>query len=168
MKKLILVRHAKSDWGDASLPDHNRPLNSRGLKAAPVMGQRLLEKQLIPDLIVSSTAYRAEATAKLIATELKCLDKIVTDTNIYEASVSTLLELIRNLDDAHEMIMLVGHNPGFTMLLNELQDQQFIANMPTCAVAVVAFDVDSWADARTGILLDYDYPKKLPQAEFRA
>lgn len=169
MKTLILVRHAKSDWGDISLTDHNRPLNPRGLDAAPMMGQRLLARQHIPELIVSSTAYRAEATAKLIATELQCLDKIVTNTNIYEAGVDTLVQIVRALDDDYDRIMLVGHNPGFTMLVNELQEQQFIAHMPTCAVAVLRFPVVRWADVKQGELLNYDYPKKpQPQTEIKA
>lgn len=168
MKKLMLVRHAKSDWGDALLPDHNRPLNQRGLNAAPLMGQRLLAKQFIPDRIVSSTAYRAEATAKLIAAELQCLDRIVSNTNIYEAGVDTLLQIVHELDDAYQQVMLVGHNPGLTMLVNELQDQRFIANMPTCAVAALSFEVKCWAEVREGRLLDYDYPKQPQQTEFHA
>lgn len=160
MKKLILVRHAKSDWGDVSLSDHNRLLNERGLQAAPMMGQRLLSKQIIPDLIVSSTAYRATATAKLMAAELECLDKITSNANIYEAGTQTLQEIIRRLDDAYDQVMLVGHNPGFSMLVNELQKQEFIPGMPTCATAVLSFDVEHWADVKQGELLDYDYPKR--------
>lgn len=159
MKKLLLVRHAKSGWEDFSQPDHNRPLNKRGLADAPMMGQRLLHKQIVPELIVSSTAYRAEATAKLLATELQLLDKIITDTNIYEAGIGHLMEVIFGLDDRFNQVMLVGHNPGFTMLTNYLQDDKHIDNMQTCATALLSFDIDSWADVKAGKLLDYDYPK---------
>ena len=159
MKKLLLVRHAKSGWEDFSQPDHNRPLNTRGLADAPVMAQRIAKKQIVPELIVSSTAYRAEATAKIIATELQLLDKIITDTNIYEAGIGNLMEVIFGLDDRFNQVMLVGHNPGFTMLVNYLQNDKHIDNMQTCATALLSFEIESWADVKTGKLLDYDYPK---------
>lgn len=160
MKRLLLVRHAKSSWEDFSQPDHNRPLNKRGLSDAPVMGQRLLQKQIIPELIVSSTAYRAEATAKILATELQLLDKIIANTNIYEAGLGNLMEVIYGLDNDFDQVMLVGHNPGFTMLVNYLQDDRHIDNMQTCATALLSFDVDHWSAVKLGKLLDYDYPKK--------
>ena len=159
MKKLLLVRHAKSSWEDFSQSDHNRPLNKRGLADAPVMGQRIAKKQIAPELIVSSTAHRAEATAKIIATELQLLDSIITNANIYEAGIGNLMEVIFGLDDELNLVMLVGHNPGFTMLVNYLQDDRHIDNMQTCATALLSFDIDSWADVKAGKLLDYDYPK---------
>lgn len=162
MKKLLLVRHAKSSWVDFSQTDHNRPLNKRGLEAAPVMGQRLLKKQITPELIVTSTAYRAEATAKILAAELGLLDKIISNTNIYEAGIGNLLEVIYGLNNDFGHVMLVGHNPGFTMLANYLQDDRHIDNMQTCATALLSFDVDSWSEVKSGTLLDYDYPKNQP------
>lgn len=159
MKKLLLVRHAKSSWEDFSQSDHNRPLDKRGLEEAPMMGQRLLKKQIIPELIVSSTAYRAEATAKLLAKELNLLDKITTDSNIYEAGIGNLIKVISGLDNTLNQVMLVGHNPGFTMLANYLQDDKHIDNMQTCATALLSFDIETWADVQSGKLLDYDYPK---------
>ncbi|PID34418.1 MAG: phosphohistidine phosphatase [Thiotrichales bacterium] len=158
-KKLLLVRHAKSGWEDFSQPDHNRPLDKRGLADAPMMGQRLLRKQIVPDLIVSSTAYRAEATAKIIATELKLLDKVTTNSNIYEAGIGNLMDVILGLEDQFDQVMLVGHNPGLTLLVNYLQDDKYISNMQTCATALLSFEVESWADVEAGKLLDYDYPK---------
>lgn len=160
MKKLGLIRHAKASWEDFSQSDHDRPLDKRGIEAAQLMGQRLLQKELTPDLVVHSTAARATATAKLIAAELGLLDKLVSDGRIYEAGVATLLNVIRGLDDQFEYIVLVGHNPGFTMLVNHLQDDNPVDNMPTCATALLSFDVNSWGRVESGKLLDYDYPKR--------
>lgn len=160
MKKLLLVRHAKSSWEDFSQPDHNRPLDKRGLADAPMMGQRLLAKQIIPEWIVSSTAYRAEATAKIIATELQLPDKITTTSEIYEAGIGNLISVISGLDNKLNLVMLVGHNPGFTMLANYLQSDQHIDNMQTCATALLSFDIENWAEIESGKLLDYDYPKR--------
>lgn len=153
------MRHAKSGWEDFSQPDHNRPLNKRGMADAPVMGQRIAEMQMTPELIVSSTAYRAEATAKLLAAELQLLDKIITNPNIYEAGIGNLMEVISGLDDRFSQVILVGHNPGFTMLANYLQNNRHIDNMQTCAIALLGFDSERWADVKAGKLLDYDYPK---------
>lgn len=160
MKKLWLIRHAKAGWEDFLLPDHDRPLSDQGIAAAKLMGHRLLEKQVLPDLIVHSTAARTTATAKLIATELGLPDKMVSDSRIYEAGIAALLAVIHGLDDAAEHVMLVGHNPGFSMLANHLQGATFIDNMPTCATVLLEFDVASWALVESGELLDYDYPKR--------
>jgi len=161
-KILYLVRHAKSSWSDASLADRDRPLNRRGRKSAPEMGRRLLEHGQHPDLIVSSPAKRAFSTAKKIAKEL-AYDKseIVTDESLYFSGTGSMVSMLEGLDDRYQNVMIVGHNPAMTSLLNILSEAQ-VHNMPTCAVAVLSFDMASWSelDVTNGELLLYDFPKK--------
>ena len=158
---LTLVRHAKSNWNNADLADFERPLNSRGLKNAPEMGKRLADAKFKVDLIISSPAVRAITTAEFIASELGYnFKKIKHAEAIYDASLNTLLHLISSLDDNVNNIMLVGHNPGMTMLCNYLSNAG-IENMPTCSIAQIQFRVNSWQSIteHSGKLLDFDYPK---------
>ena len=145
MKTLLLVRHAKSSWGDQTLPDHERPLNHRGRRDAPRVGARLRERGVVPDVIVTSTAVRARSTAEILA---KAIDlgsgRIVEDDRLYGATPDGLLEIIRALDDESTSIMVVGHNPEIGELASRLSDE--IAEMPTCAVAEFRFDVADWAE----------------------
>jgi len=160
-KILYLVRHAKSSWNDASLSDMQRPLNKRGRRSAPEMGRRMVAQGHRPDLIVSSPANRAFSTAKRIAKKLG-FDKseIVTDTDLYFSGVRSMLNVLEVMDDEHRKVMIVGHNPSMTNFLNMLCDTS-VVNMPTCAIAVVGFDIESWSDLylAEGELLGYDYPK---------
>jgi len=162
MKRLILTRHAKSSWDDRRLSDFDRPLNRRGKQAAPLMGQRLAEKNIEPDAIITSPAKRARKTAGLIAKEID-FDRaaIEEDETIYEASLTDLLALVKNLDDSQHEVMLVGHNPGFTELGNFLADKR-IDNLPTCGILCIDFPAESWSeiDAGAGKLVFFDYPKK--------
>lgn len=161
MKQLIIVRHAKSDWDDFSLKDFDRPLNHRGHKNAPEMVERLALKGIKPDTIVSSPALRAITTAKYFASGWSLnANRLTTNANIYEASTKTLLNVINGLDDQFSSIALFGHNPGLTDLLNYLTDE-YIANMPTCGVAIIEFPFDEWKliSADTGKLVLFDFPK---------
>jgi len=162
MKTLTLIRHAKSSWKDSGLPDWDRPLNKRGKRDAPAMGKRLAERGDYADLLVSSPALRALATAEAIAQELEYLwTEIVADERLYGADVSEWLEVIHGLDDTLDRVMCVGHNPGLTDLVNCLSPYQ-IDNVPTCGVVDLTFDVERWAligrTRATGV--DFDYPKK--------
>jgi phosphohistidine phosphatase len=146
MKTLILVRHAKSSWKDASLADRDRPLNKRGKRDAPEMGRRLAARGGAPDLMVSSPATRALATARIIADAVGYpVDGIREDERIYMASPAELLEAIRALDDGHDRVFLFGHNPGLTELVNELSEPA-VDNVPTCGVVELRLAVDQWAD----------------------
>ena len=162
MKRLYLLRHAKSSWGDTALGDVERPLNKRGKRDAPTMGKRLKKRKAEPDLILSSPAKRAVKTASIVAKEIGFpKKKIATDGSIYAASVSELLDVVRNIDDAYGRVMLVGHNPGFTDLADILADGS-VGDMPTCAVCCLDFDCDSWKAVSEGggKIVFYDYPKK--------
>jgi phosphohistidine phosphatase len=145
MKTLILVRHAKSSKDDPSLPDKERPLNDRGQREAPEMGERLAKRDSNPDLIVSSPALRALATAQLVAKELGYPRKdIEVDERVYQSDVQTLLDVIHQFGDKRKRVMLVGHNPEFSELAQRLDSG--IDELPTCAVVEFAFDSKSWSD----------------------
>jgi phosphohistidine phosphatase len=149
MKKLILVRHAKSSWNEPGLSDRDRPLNDRGERDAPKMGERLAKEGVKPDVILSSPAVRALATAQIIAGKLDFRRKdIRVDERLYLADADDLLEVIRELDDEAKRVMLVGHNPGLADLAHRCSST--ISDMPTCAVAMFGFDAKSWADVGDG------------------
>lgn len=161
MKTLFLVRHAKSSWDDASLPDIRRPLSNRGKRDAPNTGDRLSKRDVSPDLILSSPATRALATARMITDKLGYeLKDIVVDNRLYPGGLDDLLKLIHTLDDKLKRVMLFSHNPGLTELAHGLSST--ITHMPTCAVAELTFDADSWSMVGEISLasVSLDYPKK--------
>lgn len=160
-KQILIVRHAKSDWGNAQTPDFDRPLNSRGEKNAPEMAKRLFKKGLIPQQIVSSPARRAFTTAKYFAKELGLRRaEILTEPEIYEASTSTLVDIVNKFDNRYSFTALFGHNPGITSLVKHLCNED-LYNVPTCGVILIEFPFDDWAlvSGGTGVLKLYDYPK---------
>lgn len=161
MKTLFLMRHAKSSWEDRALDDFARPLNERGRRAAPLMGKYLLDKNMLPELIVSSPALRAAETARMLATAAKYKNKIEYDACIYEANVATLLKIIGELDENINSAMLVGHNPGMENALAHLTNEA--RHMPTAGLAHISFDIHHWADiaAGAGRLLNFTVPKEL-------
>ena len=144
MKTLFLVRHAKSSRDDPALPDKDRPLNDRGKRDAPKMGERLAKRDVTPDLILSSPAKRALKTAKIIAKKLHCkLADIVVDERLYATGADDLLHVIRKLGAKPKTVMLFGHNPELTELAHRLSNE--ITHLPTCAVAEFTFDAKSWS-----------------------
>lgn len=146
MKTLVLVRHAKSSWKDASLADRDRPLNDRGKRDAPEMGRRLAARGEAPDLIVSSPAARALATARVIAEAVGYpVDRIREDERIYMAGPADLLGAIHDLDDDDDRVFLFGHNPGLTDLVNALSVPA-VENVPTCGVVEFRLTGVRWAD----------------------
>ncbi|MFC5788457.1 histidine phosphatase family protein [Agromyces tardus] len=145
MKTLVLVRHAKSSWEHAGTPDHERPLNHRGRRDAPDMGRRLRERGLLPDVIRSSTAVRARATAVAIAAQFGIEpEAVVLDERLYGSSPDTILGVVGELDDSVETAMIVAHDPGLSDLAFDLSGT--IEHMPTCAAAEFSFDVARWSD----------------------
>ena len=160
MLTLSLVRHAKSSWDTPDLPDFERPLNERGRRDAPQMAQRLREAGLRPDRLLSSPALRAISTARIFADTLGlALDDIQLDSRIYDASVATLLEVVRGCGSGATHLMMFGHNPGFSDLVGLLAEP--FEEMPTCAVAVLELDARRWSavSPRCGRLCQYLYPK---------
>ncbi|MCP4409166.1 MAG: histidine phosphatase family protein [Gammaproteobacteria bacterium] len=162
MKTLTIVRHAKSSWKYPELEDFDRPLNNRGKTDAPVIGRRLKELKISPDLIITSSANRALTTAKVIAKKIGYpKKKLVADKKIYMADSEAILAVLRQVDDAYKDVFIVGHNPTQTDLANELTGE-YIDNVPTCGVVRMTLDIDSWRDLKPGkgALVLFDYPKK--------
>ena len=144
MNTRLLIRHAKSSWDDTSLPDRERPLEPRGERDAAKMSRRWSQRHAKPDLIMSSPAARALATANVVAQGLDYKTKhIAVDDRLYAATVEALLAVIEALDDRLDRVMLVGHNPGFTELAHHFDSK--ITHMPTCALAELRFEAESWA-----------------------
>ena len=163
MKKLILVRHGKSSWKEPELADLDRPLNKRGKHDAPRMGRRLASRRLKPDRLVSSPAKRAVSTARRVAKEMGYPRKgIELEDRVYEASHRELLEVVKGWDDSLNVVMLFGHNPGFTDLANHL-GSEFIENVPTCGIVELTFKIDSWelVGQEKAAEMDFDYPKRV-------
>jgi phosphohistidine phosphatase len=166
MKRLItLVRHAKSDWGHPELSDFDRPLNTRGRRDAPFMGARLVEKldELCThfDLMLASPANRAITTARVVADAIHYPpDDIETDSDLYLASATELLNILQSVDDDIHHIALVSHNPGLTTLANSLGSQH-IPNLPTCGIMIIEADIRSWKKLGpgSGRTIDFLYPK---------
>ncbi len=162
MKRLTLVRHAKSSWKDASVADFERPLNERGKRDAPRMGARLAAAGFRPDLLVSSPAKRARATAERIASAIDYpAERIVFEEGLYDASPDELLAVIQALPAGLAHVALVAHNPGLSELHNRLADRR-IDDIPTGGVVQLELSVGEWKQVRAGCarLLAFDYPKK--------
>jgi len=160
-KILYLVRHAKSSWKDASLDDRERPLNKRGRRSAPDMGSRMAAQGHRPDLIISSPAMRAISTATIIAEHVNYAGSdIIRHEDLYFSGIDHMRGVLEDLDNRYRKVMMVGHNPAMTYFMNYLGDLT-IASMPTCAIAVIGFDIVTWADlpSAQGTLLGYDFPK---------
>lgn len=160
MKTLYVLRHAKSSWSDAGLADFDRPLNDRGLAAAPFMGNLMAREDLIPNIIVSSPAKRAMQTATLVKEASGGNYEIRYDERIYEASPITLRQVVSEIDDSFDSAMLVGHNPGFEGLVRYLTGR--LETMPTAALAVINLKIDRWADVtgESGDLVHLFRPKE--------
>ncbi len=161
MKTLLLLRHAKSSWDAPALRDFERPLNERGLKAAPLMGRYLLKRKIRPDLVLSSPAERARQTAALVMEAARLTAPLRFDERIYDATVARLVEVVSQIEEESGMVLLVGHNPGMEELLEHLTGE--IRRMPTAALAHVSLDIEKWNKVRerAGRLEEHVKPKEL-------
>jgi phosphohistidine phosphatase len=155
-RRLVLLRHAKSDWPDVA--DHERPLAKRGRRDAPLVGRWLRRSGYVPDGVVCSTARRARETWDLVAGTLGASPKVKYEPRVYDATVLALLMLVRELPGKQRTVMIVGHNPGLAELAVGLAEQsaaegdelsRATANFPTAAVAVLEF-TGAWADVGPG------------------
>ena len=162
-KRLTLLRHAKSSWNNASLDDRDRPLNERGERDAPMMGQRLLQKDSRPSLILTSPAKRARQTVRLIAREIGYpIEFLQTEAELYLASPEILLNVIAEQENTFNDIVLCGHNPGITELTNQLTGMA-IANVPTCGMVYIEAEIKAWdeLEGTRCTLAAFDYPKAI-------
>jgi phosphohistidine phosphatase len=165
MKRLTIVRHAKSDWSLPGQEDWDRPLNRRGQRDAPEMARRLRSRRLKPELMLSSPAVRALTTATVMARELKVpAAHVIQDERLYLASPVDLLTVIRERGGTAKHVMVFGHNPGLTEFANRLSAGDQIDNLPTCGVFTATFDLGAWSelDWGSGRDAEFDYPKNHP------
>ena len=162
MKILTLIRHAKSSWKYAGLDDLDRPLNPRGNRDAPMMGDILAARDCRPDAVFTSPALRALRTAEAIATGIQYAQQaIVLDGRLYHADTDDLLDVVKSMDESLGWVACVGHNPGLTDLANYLGRQR-IDNVPTAGVVEIRFGCDRWEDVdhTEPNSVDFDFPKK--------
>jgi phosphohistidine phosphatase len=161
MRRITLLRHAKSSWGNPSLSDFERPLNSRGERDAPTMGARLSARGVRPALIVSSDALRALTTAQIVATAIDYPNEsIQANRDLYLASPERIIDVVIQTSEHHTDVMLVGHNPGLTELANQLGNLA-VLNIPTCGAVAIDLEIDDWNELAYahGTTAWFDYPK---------
>ena len=163
MKKLVLIRHAKSSWKYPELSDEERPLNNRGHRDAPFMASKLKETNLSPDIIYSSPAIRAATTARYFAKAYGVNpNAIIYDKKVYEASESDLFDLIQTeFKDNWDTVFLFGHNFTFTFFANRFC-QPSLDNIPTCGIVILPLKISSWKNFEYKTVENYsfEYPKK--------
>jgi phosphohistidine phosphatase len=166
MKRLLIVRHAKSSWTNPLIADFDRPLNKRGEKDAPRMARRLKERKIIPNLVITSPATRAVSTCKEFCEELGYpIERIQSEKKLYHASEKEILSILQLIKDhpkdKEEIVILFGHNPGLTEFANSLLNED-IENIPTCGIISCSLDINSWKELNweSGKLEFFDYPKK--------
>ena len=153
MLTLSLLRHAKSSWKDPTIPDHDRPLNTRGTTEAPVMGKAMAEHGLDPDLVLCSTARRTRDTLQLVLPELKTEPKIVYEDGLYHGTAQEMLDLLHEVAPSVNQVLLLGHNPelqSFALDLigsgPKLLKDRLEVKYPTAGLVVLRFQSGSWKD----------------------
>lgn len=170
MKKVILLRHAKSSWDDPELPDHDRPLNERGRKAGKVIGTWLKERKHRPDAVLCSSAERARQTLKRLGKTLGPLPEPSVERGLYHAAPARLRDRLRKLDEACGTVLLIGHQPGLGSLSRKLSNgdvrprcSRAFEHFPTAAAAVLEFDIDRWDELAYGggRFVDFAVPREL-------
>jgi len=156
MKKLVVLRHAKSSWGNPNLKDYDRPLNERGRLSAQFMAPFI--HKLSIDQVYCSTAVRTKETYSLIFSSTSVNTKF--DDDLYDAGLDKLMSTINSIDENVKTACIIGHNPGLSLLVGHLTGE--LQNMVTCAYAEITFDLDKWEEISgyTGDIIEYNYPKK--------
>lgn len=144
MKTVFIVRHAKANWMEEGGEDRLRTLNAEGIVDATKMGKLLAEDNLIPDLILSSTALRAEETAKLLAKGINFDESDIEYKNaLYNASAETIVLVLQSIETQANKVMIVAHNPGVSNFLSLVTDGASM-NMGTCDIGIVELDIEEW------------------------
>jgi phosphohistidine phosphatase len=160
MKILYVLRHAKSSWDNPNIADFDRPLNERGLKTAPFVGEIMLKNNFQPEFLISSPAIRARETADLVKISAHLKTSVSFDERIYEASPQTLLHIVSELNDSVNSAMIIGHNPGLEALIKALTGE--FQAMPTAGLAVIDLDTENWSsiNSESGKLRTVIRPKE--------
>jgi phosphohistidine phosphatase len=145
VKRLLVLRHAKSSWGDAGLDDWQRPLNDRGRRDAPRVGEWLRDRALVPDLIVTSDAVRARATAAAVADAAGYTHEIVVEPSLYHATPADAIAVVNSISNQKaRTILIVGHNPGLEDLVSRLSGEHH--DLVTAAIAELVVPIDRWSE----------------------
>jgi len=150
-KRLVLVRHAKSSWADPDIIDHDRPLNARGRRAAPLVGRHLRQAGLRPDLVLCSSATRARQTLELL--RIRPGGEVLVEDQLYGAGASELLTRLGKVPAAIGTVLLIGHSPGIEELARLLivDGDALIETFPTCAVADLLLPIRTWKELDSGV-----------------
>ena len=159
VKRLLILRHAKSSWADSSIDDWQRPLNERGLRDAPRAGAWLRERALLPDLIITSDAVRARTTAEAVAETAGYSREIIIEPTLYHAKPGDVLAVLRGVRTEARTVLVVGHNPGLEELVQELTGEH--RDLPTAALVHIAMEIDEWSEvsASAGSIVDTWRPR---------
>ena len=144
MKRLLILRHAKSSWADSSISDWQRPLNERGLRDAPRAGLWLRERSLVPDVIITSDAVRARRTAEAVAEAAGYSQEMIIEPSLYHAEPNDVLTVLRDVSSEAHTVLVVGHNPGLEGLVRQLTGENH--DLPTAALVHLAVAIDGWDD----------------------
>lgn len=162
-RTLVMIRHAKSSWANPLQSDFERPLNERGKREAPEMGQKLKQAGIAPDLVICSTARRTRQTAKRICAELDYdMAMVRWEEKLYHCIPSVFEELLYEVDEKVKTVFIIAHNPGITEFVNQLSAHFSIDNMPTCGVVCAHLDAVEWnlfPSADKDVFL-FEYPEK--------
>ena len=152
MRRLLLLRHAKSSWSEPGASDHERPLNRRGQEAAPRIGAYLARHTLMPDRVLCSTARRARETWELVAAEAPGAPPATFTDRLYDASPRALVDVFRHAEPDAKSLLVVGHNPGLqevaTQLIasGDLEDRERLREkLPTGGLVVIDFAIADWS-----------------------
>lgn len=162
MKHITFIRHAKSNHV-MGLRDHDRPLNDRGFADAPAMAERLKTEGFSPDIFHTSTALRALTTATLIRDCINPMIEVSEHSLLYHAFIHEYTSFIHGLTDHHDHIVIVGHNPTISMIVNLLAKENVIDSMPTCCIITLTFsECTSWTSIspHTGIVSRFIQPSQ--------
>jgi phosphohistidine phosphatase len=155
VKRLTLMRHANAQWKDPHISDFDRPLNRRGVSEAEAMSRRLMELKLIPTLLLTSSARRAQQTAAIVARELGVAARNTrSEESLYLAPAADILRVVQTTGPRIPHLMIVGHNPGITEVANLFAPALSIEGLATAAVCILSFDSRTWGDVRAGNLRD--------------
>ena len=166
MRTAYIMRHAKSRWDEPDVTDHERGLKKRGKRDAPLVGRALAERATPPDLILSSTARRAMATARRVAQAWGYEGEVQQSDMLYERGPLQCIDLLRDLPDSVQSVLLIGHNPTLENLIWALGGPRL--SLSTCATVCLAIDIESWSDLDLTSEVDVRFvlkPKELRQAD---
>ena len=161
MKKLILIRHSKSSWKDLSLTDYNRPINRRGKSDGLLMADYLQSKIDKIDYLHSSSSVRTFETSKYFIKKIQ-FGKVEYDGSLYHSSATSILNMISNYSENYQSVMIIAHNPGLTILINNITNIS-LDNLPTSGLAEIEFKINRWSNIsyENSKLLDLKFPKQL-------